>query len=226
MKPQSRTNTLKVPLFGSILIYRGVVKVEYESWRATYQSSEQAARSAFESAERLQKELDDIRNINDNLTRKNRHFIAEIEALENRVRKLKIKKFWRSEGGNEYWIYQGDETDNLSTLTCPVIIRSEDLMAIMKKRDELKAHCERLTSVLIDVESESTSGYLELPSWLYSDVANAMNAKPSQSLADIEISAIERFKNELLKSSNPIFIPRIEGVFDLVEHKTKEKEKE
>jgi hypothetical protein len=61
-----------------------------------------------------------------------------------------------------------------------------------KQLAESVAHCERLTSVLIDVESESTSGYYDIPPWLYSDVITAMNAKPEKSLAEIKLKAIEK----------------------------------
>ncbi len=67
-----------------------------------------------------------------------------------------------------------------------------ELCKVTKERDELLAHCERLTSVLIDVESESTSGYYDIPPWLYSDVITAMNAKPEKSLAEIKLKAIEK----------------------------------
>lgn len=67
----------------------------------------------------------------ENLNLKNKHFISEIQKLEKRIKILKEKKFWQSEGGDEYWIYQGDETDNLKTLTCPIIISRDDLIDVI-----------------------------------------------------------------------------------------------
>lgn len=76
-----------------------------------------------------------------------------------------------------------------------------ELCKVTKERDELLAHCERLTSVLIDVESESTSGYYDIPPWLYSDVITAMNAKPEQSLEAIKNEANKDMANWMINST-------------------------
>ena len=56
---------------------------------------------------------DGLKEYCENVNRKNSHFISQIKRLEIQVKELREKKFWRSEGGDEYWIYMGDETDNL-----------------------------------------------------------------------------------------------------------------
>lgn len=65
------------------------------------------------------------------------------------------------------------------------------LAELEKQNAELAAHCELLTKALIDVEAESTSGYYDIPAWLYSDVTEAMNAKPQQSLAKHDADVIK-----------------------------------
>jgi len=73
------------------------------------------------------------------------------------------------------------------------------LREVEQERDELAAHCELLTKVLIDVEGESTSGYYDIPAWLYSDVIEVMNANPEKSLAKHDADVIDTAINKLYK---------------------------
>ena len=101
---------------------------------------------------------DGLKEYCENVNRKNSHFISQIKRLEIQVKELREKKFWRSEGGDEYWIYMGDETDNLETLTCPVIIGRDDLLDLTNRPTQqnlaeikdkaIASHNERLVNML------------------------------------------------------------------------------
>lgn len=64
----------------------------------------------------------------------NLQFDSKLNINRKLVRELKEKKFWHNENGDEYWIYQGDEFDNIETLTCPIIISKEDLLDLIGKK--------------------------------------------------------------------------------------------
>lgn len=113
--------------------------MNYEAWRISYQSSEQAAQAAF-------KQLSKLTVINDCLAREN-------ERQENYIQELRKKQFTRF-AEDECWIWQGDGTDNLDTLVCPVVISAAELKALIEARDQLKAQYSELhaatTSLLSD----------------------------------------------------------------------------
>ena len=54
-------------------------------------------------------------------------FIEEIKRLHMEIRHLKDTKFHRF-NNEDRWIYQGDGTDNLESLSCPVVIAPKILM--------------------------------------------------------------------------------------------------
>ena len=56
----------------------------------------------------------------------------EIVELKQQVEDLKNKKFARFTN-EECWIFQKDSENNLSTLTCPVVISAKDLLEICQK---------------------------------------------------------------------------------------------
>lgn len=39
----------------------------------------------------------------------------------------------------DYWVWQGDGEDHLESLVCPVLIRPEDLIAILKTAEAARA---------------------------------------------------------------------------------------
>jgi FtsZ-binding cell division protein ZapB len=55
-----------------------------------------------------------------------------------------------------------------------------------RERDELKAHCERLKSTLIDCHNAHDTFYIEQP-----DTCKVIDSTPAQSLAEIKAQAIE-----------------------------------
>lgn len=54
----------------------------------------------------------------------------QIDALTAEVAKLREQKFARF-ANEECWIYQGDGTDHLESLVCPVVIVPEKLLEIL-----------------------------------------------------------------------------------------------
>lgn len=62
------------------------------------------------------------------------YLLKENEMLSAAVRELNLKQFKRF---NEYecWIYQGDGSDHLESLVCPVVISARDLQSLIKLRD-------------------------------------------------------------------------------------------
>lgn len=57
----------------------------------------------------------------------------ENARLQEQMHDLNCKQFkWFND--EECWIWQGDGSDNLKTLVCPVVISPKDLMKILKRR--------------------------------------------------------------------------------------------
>ena len=57
----------------------------------------------------------------------------QIDALSAEVAKLKAQKFARF-ANEECWIYQGDGTDHLESLVCPVVIAPEKLLELLANK--------------------------------------------------------------------------------------------
>jgi hypothetical protein len=53
----------------------------------------------------------------------------------------RLKSLHRDKSVGDYWAWQGDGTDNLQSLVCPVLIPAKDLEAILDKRNRLLAAC-------------------------------------------------------------------------------------
>jgi len=65
------------------------------------------------------------------------YLLKENEKLSATVRELNLKQFrWFND--DECWIWQGDGSDHLESLICPVVISARDLQPLIKMRDELK----------------------------------------------------------------------------------------
>lgn len=74
------------------------------------------------------------------------------EALEAYIRELQSRKFVKF-AGEECWVWQGDGSDNLERLVCPVVIRPGDLMEIINRSQ---------TSPDVAAEAESLRQALQL----------------------------------------------------------------
>ena len=57
----------------------------------------------------------------------------ENAKLEDKVRDLETRRF-RTFNDDECWIWQGDGSDYLESLSCPVVISPHDLRKIIKRR--------------------------------------------------------------------------------------------
>jgi hypothetical protein len=59
--------------------------------------------------------------------------VQHIESLEREREQLREEIQFRSQKSTgQYWAWQGDETDHLESLTCPVLIRASDLRELLK----------------------------------------------------------------------------------------------
>lgn len=86
---------------------------------------------AEEELAEFRKEINKLKARCEKSERKNIFFIERIKLMESQIEQLKEKKFWQNEHGNEYWIYQNDESDNIKTLMCPIIISRDDLQDLI-----------------------------------------------------------------------------------------------
>ncbi|MBL4835770.1 MAG: hypothetical protein JKY26_17605 [Pseudomonas sp.] len=64
------------------------------------------------------------------------HSHKQEQRLDDEITELRALKF-KSFAGEECWIWQGDESDNLATLVAPVVIWPADLQEIIRQRDEV-----------------------------------------------------------------------------------------
>lgn len=93
------------------------------------------------------------------------YLLKENEKLSATVRELNIKQFRRF-NEEECWIWQGDGSDYLESLVCPVVISARDLQPLVKLRDELKL----IPSEIEDSAPHPDDGFmcteLECAQWL------------------------------------------------------------
>lgn len=82
--------------------------------------------------------------------------------LEEQLSELKKNQF-KTFNDEECWIWQGDGSDNLDTLVCPVVISPRDLSELIK--DSLIFKKVKIHSSLTDtgefMESDSFVGYID-----------------------------------------------------------------
>lgn len=82
-----------------------------------------------DDGKRMQDELVDyIRLIKD----RNEGHVQEIDIKNREIDELRAKKFTRFHD-DECWIYQGDGSDNLESLVCPVVISAPELIKLIER---------------------------------------------------------------------------------------------
>lgn len=107
--------------------------------------------------EGIEKDREQIRQLSAELAEANKGlsgYKAEHELLTTQVHNLRndLNAHAQKSAGN-YWSWQGDGSDHLESLTCPVLIPADRLRALQSALAEARATCEaweRLTKLLSD----------------------------------------------------------------------------
>jgi hypothetical protein len=64
---------------------------------------------------------------------------AEVSRLQSEVARKDCRVISKRIDGGEAWIWQGDGEDHLESLTCPVVIRPEQLLAMVESLERVRA---------------------------------------------------------------------------------------
>lgn len=73
------------------------------------------------------------------LRRREDGFIEHIKQLEKQVAELRAIKFCRF-GNEDYWIYQGDGSDHLESLVCPVVVSPQQMIEFEQLKQSKLQH--------------------------------------------------------------------------------------